>query len=256
MPTALIVEDEPEANKLLGMLVQLRGYRPEAAYRGAEALERVRRHAPDVVLLDLMLPDLDGYDVCRSLKSAGATSLVPVIIVTARITAENRIESFRAGADAYIPKPYTPEQIFQALEESQVWREQIAAPRVEGRVVLDGRDDGETLRRLAQLRSLLVARSGLSLDEVERLTTAIKALWPSAQERCRRLGSRGGTTMSYSVNGLGLTLTIYDEQGSLARPSGALREEMSKNLAAAQFDQIEFDDAACCLRLFKRFRRS
>ena len=70
MPTALIVEDEPEANKLLAMLLQLRGYRTESAFSGAEALEKIRDHAPDVVFLDLMLPDMDGYEVCRSLKIA------------------------------------------------------------------------------------------------------------------------------------------------------------------------------------------
>src|SRR5262249_14670172 len=116
MPTALIVEDEPEANKLLAMLLQLRGYQTVSAYRGGEALEKLREHAPAVVFLDLMLPDMDGYDVCRSLHSSRPVSLVPVVIVTARLTAENRIESFEVGADDYIPKPYTPDQIFEALE--------------------------------------------------------------------------------------------------------------------------------------------
>ncbi len=120
MPTALIVEDEPEANKLLSMLVQLRGYRTESAYRGSEALDRLRNHVPDVVFLDLMLPDLDGYQVCRSLKSSGSTCLVPVVIVTARLAAENRIESFSVGADDFVPKPYTPDEIFHALDRSKL----------------------------------------------------------------------------------------------------------------------------------------
>jgi DNA-binding response OmpR family regulator len=148
MPTALIIEDEVEANKLLAMLVQLQGYRTDSAFDGAEALAKVRSHVPDVIFLDLMLPDLDGYDVCRSLKSAGTTSQIPVIIVTARLAAKNRIESFRAGADDFVPKPYTPDEIYQALDQSLSWKRQIAAPQVEVQVVLDGRDDGNTLRRL------------------------------------------------------------------------------------------------------------
>ena len=134
MPTALIVEDEPEANKLLAMLLQLRGYRTESAYRGAEALEKIRDHAPDVVFLDLMLPDMDGYEVCRSLKTPGGVSVVPVVIVTARLTAENRIESFEAGADDYIPKPYTPDQIFEALEQSARLEGPARRPRLDGEV--------------------------------------------------------------------------------------------------------------------------
>ena len=105
MPTALIVEDEPEANKLLAMLVQLRGYHTESALDGAQAMDYLRKRVPDVVFLDLMLPDVDGYDICRFLKSSGNTSKVPVIIVTARITDLNRIESFRAGADPCSASP-------------------------------------------------------------------------------------------------------------------------------------------------------
>ena len=167
MRTALIVEDEPEANKLLSMLVQLHGYATESAFTGSEALEKVRNHVPDVVFLDLMLPDLDGYEVCRALKSSGTTSQVPIVIVTARIAAENRIESFHAGADDYVPKPYTPDQIFEALDQSNARGRESTAPLIEGEVVLDGRDDGETLRRLARLRGLLLARSGLEPEAIE-----------------------------------------------------------------------------------------
>ena len=70
MPTALIVEDEPEANHLLAMLVQLRGYRTDSAYTGGEALEKVRQQPPDIVFLDLMLPDINGYEVCKSIKAS------------------------------------------------------------------------------------------------------------------------------------------------------------------------------------------
>ncbi len=132
MPTALIVEDEREANKLLAMLVQLRGYQTESAFDGAEGLASARNHTPDVVFLDLMLPDLDGYDVCRSLRSSGSTRQIPVIIVTARMAAENRIASFGAGADDYVPKPYTPDQIYAALEYAENWKQQIAAPGSKG----------------------------------------------------------------------------------------------------------------------------
>ena len=127
MPTALIVEDEPEANKLLGMLLRLRGYQTESAFNGRQALELVEKSPPDIIFLDLMLPDLNGYEVCKILKSSKGTSLIPLVIVTARIAAENRIESFCLGADDYIAKPYTPDQIFQALEQAVRWLDQSRA---------------------------------------------------------------------------------------------------------------------------------
>ncbi len=254
MPTALIVEDEPEANKLLGMLVQLRGYETQSALDGAAALEHVRNGVPDVIFLDLMLPDADGYDVCRSLKSSGTTSQIPVIIVTARIAAENRIESFRAGADDFIPKPYTPDQIFAALEEAQGWRQQLAAPRAEGEAVLDGRDDGETLRRLAGLRNLLMARSGLGHEAIEEIARAIRAIWSSVEQWARRGGLEQVATLRYSLTDECLTLTVLDEGGWIDSLRQARPDPLAELVGGARFDEVVADSASQSLRLVKRFQ--
>src|SRR4051812_38895893 len=136
MPTALIVEDEPEANHLLAMLVQLRGYRTDSAYTGGEALEKVGQDPPDIVFLDLMLPDINGYEVCKTIKGRRKTSLIPVVMVTARVAAENRLQSFCVGADDYIPKPYTPEQIYQAMADADALRRDIEAGDTEGEIAL------------------------------------------------------------------------------------------------------------------------
>ena len=125
MPTALIVEDEPAANGLLAMIVKLRGYQTESAFTGGEALKKADDHRPDLVFLDLMLPDINGYEVCKSLRDRRATGDVPVVMVTARLAAENRVQGFRAGAVEYIPKPYTPDQIFAAMTRADSWRGRI-----------------------------------------------------------------------------------------------------------------------------------
>jgi CheY-like chemotaxis protein len=255
MPTALIVEDEPEANKLLAMLVQLRGYSTISAYSGAEALEKVVSNVPDVVFLDLMLPDRDGYDVCRALKASGTTSHVPVVIVTARVAAENRIESFRAGADDYVPKPYTPDQIFDALAESHVQLVDSPPHPLEGNVVLDGRDDGQTLRRLARLRSSVQAHYGLEADEIDRLSTAIKTIWSSAD----RWGSKAGidrvATLSFSLTDDSLSLTVHDEAGWLENASELAPAPTASILGDAGFDQVSHDRDGRSLRLVKRFAK-
>jgi CheY-like chemotaxis protein len=253
MPTALIVEDEPEANKLLAMLVQLRGYRTESAYRGAEALEKIRDCAPDVVFLDLMLPDMNGHDVCRFLKSSRSVRSIPVVIVTARLTAENRIECFEVGADDYIPKPYTPDQIFEALEHSGAWRDQLAAAHVEGQVPLDLRDDGGTLRRLAQLRRLMQARSGLGADEIDRISTAITELWSSVDNWSRRRRLNQVAMLDYSLTADSLTLTIRDEAGWLAVWRDHAADHPSRALDEARFDQVIADEADHSLTLVKQF---
>jgi CheY-like chemotaxis protein len=248
MPTALIVEDEPEANKLLAMLVQLRGYDTESALDGAGAIDRLRKHVPDVIFLDLMLPDADGYDICRSLKASGDTRGIPVIIVTARITVENRMESFRAGADDFIPKPYMPDQIFEALAHAQHCHAEIESSLVEGEAVLDARDEGQTLRSLARLRNALTTRSGVGHETIEELTRAIKAIWSSALEWGNRRKLERVASITYSLSEPSLCLTIRDEAGWLegSLPGGLVSGEF--------FDQVAHDRGSGTLKLVKQLR--
>ncbi len=113
-----------------------------------------------------MLPDINGYEVCKSIKARRTTSLIPVVMVTARIASENRLQSFRVGANDYIPKPYTPDQIFQAMADADAWRRDLESNESEGEIALEARGNGESLRQLALLRSLLVARSSLDAETI------------------------------------------------------------------------------------------
>jgi CheY-like chemotaxis protein len=250
MPTALIVEDEPEANKLLSLLLQLRGYLTESAFSGAEALEKLSVLAPDVVLLDLMLPDVDGYDICRQIKSKGPGLAIPVIIVTARLATENRIASFAAGADDYVAKPYTPDQIFDALDQAAAWKPRIDTPTVLDRVALDRRDDGETLRALSQFRSLLAARSALSPPEIDRINDVIHSLWASAHEWSRRHQVDRVADLEYSLTRTRLSLTIHDEGGWLSRAS-EVRDALSRTIDGKVFDEITVNDDGSTLTIHK-----
>ncbi len=254
MPTALIVEDEPEANKLLAMLVQLRGYQTESALDGAEAMDHVRSRIPDVIFLDLMLPDVDGYDVCRSLKSAGSTREIPVIIVTARITAGNRMESFCAGADDFVAKPYTPDEIFAALEQAQAWKRQVAEPRVEGEAMLDGRDQGETLRRLAGLRNMLLARGGMSRETVEEINQAIRAIWSSVDQWGHRGKLEQVASLKFVLTDESLTLTVLDEAGWLESRRSLFPDPVTELVPGGLFDQVIADLESRSLKLVKRLQ--
>ncbi|MGE3819079.1 MAG: PleD family two-component system response regulator [Isosphaeraceae bacterium] len=186
MPTALIVEDEPEANKLLAMLVQLRGYRTASAFNGSEALAKIQSESPDVVFLDLMLPDVNGYTICSDLKSRKATAVIPVVIVTARVADENRERCFALGADDFVAKPYTPDEIFKALDESARWTERIDEELASsGFEVLSG-DESDTARNLGRLLNLLLARTPLDRDAVLRIGTCLRRFFESADAWGRR----------------------------------------------------------------------
>ena len=176
MPTALIVEDEPEANKLLSMLVQLRGYQTDSALNGRDALAIVEQRPPDIIFLDLMLPDINGYEVCTRLKSRKTTTMIPVVMVTARVTLENRIQSFTLGADQYVPKPYTPDQIFEAMDDANDWRVAVANDQTDMTLAINSADDGETLRGLARLRSLVLSTTPLDTPTVDIMASSLQKL--------------------------------------------------------------------------------
>jgi DNA-binding response OmpR family regulator len=254
MPRALIVEDEPEANKLLGMLLRLRGYHTDSAFNGRQALELVAKSPPDIIFLDLMLPDLNGYEVCKILKSAKGTSLIPLVIITARIAAENRIESFCLGADDYIAKPYTPDQIYESVDQAVRWLDQSRSGAIQGHIAFDHRDDGEILRRLGQLRSLIFARTPLRLDEVVQLGRAIKELWCLADECDHSSSAERTMTLAYTLSPDRLILLFQGASLWLSRISG-LFDDPTNSLHLAAFSEIKVDDVGHSLTLTKNLPR-
>src|SRR6516162_1182422 len=114
MGTALIVEDHPEQAELVARILSMRNYDSYVAEDGETGLRMARERLPDVVLLDLMLPDINGFDVCRRLRIERATMLIPVVMLTALNDVQHRVHGFRVGANAYLTKPYGVDDLFDA----------------------------------------------------------------------------------------------------------------------------------------------
>jgi DNA-binding response OmpR family regulator len=102
----LIVEDEVDAGRLLHYHLRQKGYECRIAMDGRAALNAVFSKKPDLILLDLMLPTLNGLEICRLLKGAPATKNIPIIMVTAMATPDDVVRGFKLGADDYVTKPY------------------------------------------------------------------------------------------------------------------------------------------------------
>jgi two-component system KDP operon response regulator KdpE len=104
----LLVDDEPSILKTMAPLLRSRGYQVETATTGREAIERFEQDAPHLVILDLMLPDIDGLEVCRRIRAGGGT---PIIILSAREAERVKVEALDLGADDYVTKPFGPEEL-------------------------------------------------------------------------------------------------------------------------------------------------
>lgn len=107
----LVVDDDPNALRLIGYALQRQGYEVIAAQEGQEALAKAESEKPDLIILDVMMPTMDGYQVLRHLRDNPSTARVPVILFTAKSQVEDKIIGFEAGADDYLIKPVTPAEL-------------------------------------------------------------------------------------------------------------------------------------------------
>src|SRR5260370_11165074 len=159
--TARIADDEREKNDILANLVQARDYQPVQLYSGSEVAAAVREHVPEVILLDLMLPDLDGFAVCDQLKRNRETNLTPVIMVTALNDANHRAAGVRVGANGYLTKPFTPDQLFEVIEKAVAWRKEHETRGTLGEINFDIRSEATYLHQVNPMLSDIVGHTPL-----------------------------------------------------------------------------------------------
>jgi two-component system phosphate regulon response regulator PhoB len=190
----LVVDDEPDITGLVAYHLAKAGYRVITAGNGTEALKSVREERPDLVVLDLMLPGLSGYDVLAELRRREATRDIGVILLTARKEEPDRIKGLSLGADDYLAKPFSPQEL--VLRVGAVLR-RLAAPPVAAsgrlaagpiqldqsahRVAVDGHDVELTATEFKLLRTLL-EREG----RVQGRTQLLQTVWqaqPDIQTR-------------------------------------------------------------------------
>ncbi len=115
-PTArlLVVDDVPQNGRLLEAMLSPHGYSVTLAYSGSEGLEKVRTEHPDLVLLDILMPDMTGYDVCRRLREDPATRLLPVVMLTSSGD-QDKVDAIEAGADDFIARPFNPQELLSRV---------------------------------------------------------------------------------------------------------------------------------------------
>jgi two-component system phosphate regulon response regulator PhoB len=111
MPKILVVDDEPDALEVLEFNLKNAGYEVSTADDGEAALKKARQLLPDLILLDLMLPEVDGLEVCKLLRRDPATSGIPIIMVTAKAAEIDRVVGLELGADDYVTKPFSPREL-------------------------------------------------------------------------------------------------------------------------------------------------
>lgn len=113
----LIIDDNIETSLVLKMRLEFEDYNVELAYDGKEGVEKANKHNPDLILLDIMMPGVDGFAVCAKLRNTSKTKDIPIIMVTAKTLMGDVEQAFKKGADSYIMKPFEIEELIEKIEK-------------------------------------------------------------------------------------------------------------------------------------------
>jgi CheY-like chemotaxis protein/anti-sigma regulatory factor (Ser/Thr protein kinase) len=206
----LVVEDEQETGEILAALLRRWGYEPTVLQEGKPAVPWVRQHHPDAILLDLMLPDVHGYTICENLKLERDTNLIPIVMVTALTAPEDRVRGLQVGANRYLTKPFTADDLHRAIEEALAWKDALERRGTEGEIRFHLQSDTQYLDELNHLLGSLFLFSGLSQPQVKQLTTAVRELGTNAIEWGHQKQVERVVTVVYNIDPEKIAIVIRD----------------------------------------------
>jgi DNA-binding response OmpR family regulator len=213
-PLILVVDDRADSRKLLALHLQHEGWAVQAAADGEQALALARKTPPNLVLLDVLMPGMDGFEVCRRLRALPATARVPVVMLTSLDETDDCVRGLEAGADDFVHKPYRPPELrarVRSLLRVKALFDQVERQRSE----------------LAAWSATLEQRVAEKLEEVQRLTRLRRFFSPSLAARLEALGEQAWASHRREVTVLFADLrgfTAFAERAEPARVIAMLAE--------------------------------
>jgi DNA-binding response OmpR family regulator len=276
MVTALIVEDHPEQAELVARILRLRDYQSILAEDGQTGLRIARERIPDVVLLDLMLPDINGFDVCRQLRTDRTTMMIPVVMLTALNDVQHRVHGFRVGANAYVTKPYGVDALFQAIATARAWRKSIEQRSIQGEIHVELNSEINFLKDLNDFLMLVCQATPLLHDQVVQLRQAVMEMAHNAIEWGNSHQSDRLVNITYRVHDDRLEILVRDQGPGFDRsalPHAAVagdpfthldvREKLGLRaggfgllICQGMVDEMRYNDIGNEVTLIKRFAAS
>jgi CheY-like chemotaxis protein/anti-sigma regulatory factor (Ser/Thr protein kinase) len=206
----LIVEDDLDTGQLLAEHLSRWGFEPTILAEGKPAIVWARQYQPDLILLDLMLPDVDGFAVCEQLKLERETNLVPVIMVTALSEHQDRVHGLQVGANRYLTKPFSAEQLGDAIRAALAWRDELRRHGTEGEIHFRLQSDTAYLEELNHLLGALFLYTSFSPEQVKQLIWAVRELGANAIEWGHRKQVDLILTVTYRIDAEKVTIVIRD----------------------------------------------
>jgi DNA-binding response OmpR family regulator len=276
MATALIVEDHPEQAQLVARILRLRDFASILGHDGETGLRLARQYLPDILLLDLMLPDINGFDVCRRLRTRRETMLIPVVMLTALNAAQHQVHGFRVGANAYLTKPYGVEELFKAIAEARAWRASMDQRALQGEIHVELNSEIKLLKDLNDFLMTVCQTTPLSNEQVMQLRQAVMEMVHNAIEWGNQHQSDLLVNIIYRVHENHLEIMVRDQGPGFDRanlPHAAIANDPFTHLdvrdklclraggfglliCQSLVDEMKYNDQGNEVTLIKRFSPS
>jgi DNA-binding response OmpR family regulator len=273
MGTALIVEDHPDQAEMVARLLRLRDFEPIVAPTGEAGLRLARERRPDVIVLDLMLPDINGFDLCRRLRSDRETMLTPVVMLTALGDSENRLQGFRVGANAYVTKPYAIDELLRAIAAAREWRKSIEEGDLQGEIHVELDSEITLLQDLNDFLMHLCRATPFSEEQVLQLRQAVLEMAQNAIEWGNEHQTDRLVNITYRVFEDRVEIVVRDQGSGFDRenlPHAAAADDPFSHLdvrdklglraggfglmiCKGMVDELRYNDAGNEVTLSKRF---
>ncbi len=275
MPKALIVEDHQDQADVVAELLRHKGFEPMIAATGTLGLKLAFEHRPDLILLDLMLADIDGFEVCRKLRCEPETLTIPIVMVTALNGNEYRTQGFRVGANAYLTKPYGAQDLYHAIASAISWRDRLDKLRLKGEIQLEMHSESSFLDEVNEFLANLSAKTPLAPDQTHQLRQALMELGQNAIEWGNRHERDALVNITYRIYDEYIEIIIADQGPGFdpdslehaASPDDPLahievREKLGLReggfgmlIARGMVDEMTYNNSGNEVTLIKRFRR-
>jgi len=274
MPTALIVEDDPDQAEMAARLLRYRSFESEIAATGGAGLSMARERKPDVVLLDLMLPDTTGFEVCRGLRSDRETMLTPIVMLTALGDIDNRTRGFRVGANAYLGKPYGAQDLFDAIAEARAWRVRMEQGQIQGEIHVELNSEISFLQEVNDFFMSVTLATPFEQEQILSLRQAFLEMGQNAIEWGNRHQSEQLVGITYRIHADRVEIVVRDQgtgfdRSKLAHAASAenpiahmdVREKLGLReggfgllITGGMVDEMRYNEAGNEVTLLKRFR--
>jgi DNA-binding response OmpR family regulator len=274
MGTALIVEDHPEQADLVARILRLDT--SPSSPRTAKPVRLARECIPDVMLLDLMLPDINGFDVCRRLRTDPVTMMIPVVMLTALNDVQHRVHGFRVGANAYVTKPYGVDDLFEAIAAARAWRTSMEQRALQGEIHVELNSEITFLKDLNDFLMLVCQTTPLLHEQVMQLRQAVMEMAHNSIEWGNLHQSDRLVNLTYRIYDDRLEIVVRDQGPGFDRtqlPHAAIADDPFTHLDVREklglraggfgllicrgmVDEMGYNDIGNEVTLIKRFTAS